>query len=265
MARQRDEPRLGRPRARPEDARARRGLPALDRLRRRPALPARRDRLRDDQARRRRGRRVAGHHLPRPRHQRLLPVPAVRQHADGHRGPRRRQAAPDRHDHRARAGRRRRRRGDAGGALPDPPPPRGRQVHAQPRRPTTSAGWAGCASCRPRSEASSARRSSLRTMDDGTLRERLWQGFAQLQTLLGGEAAGGVVVEEHGVVASFVPGAPDSPTLNAAIVVARRARPRAAGRDARALGAARRAPLGRSGPTAPSTASPTRCAPRACA
>jgi len=57
-------------------------------------------------------------------------------------------------------------------------------------------------------------------MDDGTLRERLWQGFARLQTLLGGEAAGGVVVEEHGVVASFVPGAPDSPTLNAAIVVA---------------------------------------------
>jgi ribosomal protein S18 acetylase RimI-like enzyme len=57
-------------------------------------------------------------------------------------------------------------------------------------------------------------------MDDGTLRERLWQGFAQLQTLLGGEAAGGVIVQERGVVASFVPGAPDSPTLNAAIVVA---------------------------------------------
>ena len=31
-------------------------------------------------------------------------------------------------------------------------------------------------------------------MDDGTLRDRLWQGFARLQTLLGGEAAGGVVV-----------------------------------------------------------------------
>ncbi len=57
-------------------------------------------------------------------------------------------------------------------------------------------------------------------MDDGTLRERLWQGFARLQTLLGGEAAGGVIVEEHGIVASFVPAAPDSPTLNAAIVVA---------------------------------------------
>jgi GNAT superfamily N-acetyltransferase len=57
-------------------------------------------------------------------------------------------------------------------------------------------------------------------MDDGTLRERLWQGFARLQTLLGGEAAGGVIVDEHGIVASFVPGAPDSPTLNAAIVVA---------------------------------------------
>jgi GNAT superfamily N-acetyltransferase len=57
-------------------------------------------------------------------------------------------------------------------------------------------------------------------MDDGTLQERLWQGFARLQTLLGGEGVGGVVVEEHEVVASFVPGAPDSPTLNAAIVVA---------------------------------------------
>src|SRR3712207_3828170 len=56
-------------------------------------------------------------------------------------------------------------------------------------------------------------------MDDGTLRERLWQGFARLQTLLGGDAAGGVIAEEVGVVASFVPGAPDSPTLNAAIVV----------------------------------------------
>ena len=58
-------------------------------------------------------------------------------------------------------------------------------------------------------------------MDDGTLRERLWQGFAQLQTLLGGDAAGGVVAEEAGIVASFVPGAPDSPTLNAAIVTGR--------------------------------------------
>src|SRR3712207_3540830 len=56
-------------------------------------------------------------------------------------------------------------------------------------------------------------------MDDGTLRERLWQGFARLQTLLGGDAAGGVIAEGEGVVASFVPSAPDSPTLNAAIVV----------------------------------------------
>jgi ribosomal protein S18 acetylase RimI-like enzyme len=58
-------------------------------------------------------------------------------------------------------------------------------------------------------------------MDDGTLRERLWQGFARLQTLLGGDAAGGVVAEEAGIVASFVPGAPDSPTLNASIVIGR--------------------------------------------
>jgi ribosomal protein S18 acetylase RimI-like enzyme len=56
-------------------------------------------------------------------------------------------------------------------------------------------------------------------MDDGTLQERLWQGFARLQMLLGGQAAGGIVVEEHGVVASFVPAAPDSPTLNAAIAI----------------------------------------------
>jgi GNAT superfamily N-acetyltransferase len=56
-------------------------------------------------------------------------------------------------------------------------------------------------------------------MDDGTLRDRLWQGFARLQSLLGGDAAGGEVVEEHGIVASFVPSAPDSPTLNAAIAV----------------------------------------------
>jgi GNAT superfamily N-acetyltransferase len=58
-------------------------------------------------------------------------------------------------------------------------------------------------------------------MDDGTLRDRLWQGFARLQTLLGGEAAGGAVTDAGGIVASFVAGAPDSPTLNAAIVVGR--------------------------------------------
>jgi GNAT superfamily N-acetyltransferase len=56
-------------------------------------------------------------------------------------------------------------------------------------------------------------------MDDCTLQDRLWQGFARLQSLLGGQAAGGAVVEEHGIVASFVPAAPDSPTLNAAIAL----------------------------------------------
>jgi GNAT superfamily N-acetyltransferase len=56
-------------------------------------------------------------------------------------------------------------------------------------------------------------------MDDAMLRDRLWEGFARLQCLLGGDAAGGAVVDEHGVVASFVRHAPDSPTLNAAIVV----------------------------------------------
>jgi hypothetical protein len=56
-------------------------------------------------------------------------------------------------------------------------------------------------------------------MDEGTLRDRLWRGFAQLQMLLGGRAAGGSIVEANGVAASFVPAAPDSPTLNAAIAL----------------------------------------------
>jgi ribosomal protein S18 acetylase RimI-like enzyme len=56
-------------------------------------------------------------------------------------------------------------------------------------------------------------------MEDATLRDRLWLGFARLQTLLGGRAAGGAVIEEHGIVASLVPTAPDSPTLNAAIAL----------------------------------------------
>jgi ribosomal protein S18 acetylase RimI-like enzyme len=57
-------------------------------------------------------------------------------------------------------------------------------------------------------------------MDDATLRERLWLGFASLQTLLGGQAAGGEVLERPGMVASIVPIAPDSPTLNAGISLA---------------------------------------------
>jgi GNAT superfamily N-acetyltransferase len=57
-------------------------------------------------------------------------------------------------------------------------------------------------------------------MDDATLRERLWLGFARLQTLLGGQAAGGDVLERPGLVASIVPIAPDSPTLNAGISLA---------------------------------------------
>ena len=57
-------------------------------------------------------------------------------------------------------------------------------------------------------------------MDDATLRHRLWQGFARLQTLLGGQAAQGEVTETPALVASFVPKAPDSPTLNAVIALA---------------------------------------------
>ena len=56
-------------------------------------------------------------------------------------------------------------------------------------------------------------------MDDGTLRARLWDGFARLQLLLGGHAQDGTVLERDGLVASIVPSAPDSPTLNAAVAI----------------------------------------------
>src|SRR5687768_15456173 len=56
-------------------------------------------------------------------------------------------------------------------------------------------------------------------MDDGTLRTRLWAGFARLQTLLGGHAGPGSVIERDGLVASVVPNAPESPTLNAAVAL----------------------------------------------
>jgi ribosomal protein S18 acetylase RimI-like enzyme len=56
-------------------------------------------------------------------------------------------------------------------------------------------------------------------MDDGTLRTRLWDGFARLQTLLGGHAGPGRVIEADGLVASVVPNAPESPTLNAAVAL----------------------------------------------
>jgi GNAT superfamily N-acetyltransferase len=56
-------------------------------------------------------------------------------------------------------------------------------------------------------------------MDEGTLRTRLWAGFARLQTLLGGHAGPGAVLERDGLVASVVPTAPESPTLNAAVAI----------------------------------------------
>ena len=56
-------------------------------------------------------------------------------------------------------------------------------------------------------------------MDDGVLSKRLWYGFAALQALLGEHAGRGTVVELHGLVASIVPNAPDSPTLNAVVAV----------------------------------------------
>jgi ribosomal protein S18 acetylase RimI-like enzyme len=57
-------------------------------------------------------------------------------------------------------------------------------------------------------------------MDDGVLSSRLWEGFAALQALLGGHASGhGSVLQREGLVASVVPGAPESPTLNAAVAI----------------------------------------------
>src|SRR3954453_19981798 len=56
-------------------------------------------------------------------------------------------------------------------------------------------------------------------MDDAELRRRLWEGFAALQTLLGGSARNGFVIEREGLVASIVPSAPDSPALNAAVAI----------------------------------------------
>src|SRR5690349_7500740 len=56
-------------------------------------------------------------------------------------------------------------------------------------------------------------------MDDALLRSRLWDGFARLQVLLGRHAMQGAVLERPGVVASIVPAAPESPTLNAAVAL----------------------------------------------
>jgi ribosomal protein S18 acetylase RimI-like enzyme len=56
-------------------------------------------------------------------------------------------------------------------------------------------------------------------MDDDTLRRRLWTAFSRLQSLLGHHSMQGSVVEAPGVVASVVPAAPDSPTLNAAVAI----------------------------------------------
>ena len=63
-------------------------------------------------------------------------------------------------------------------------------------------------------------------MDEGTLRARLWDGFARLQLLLGGHAGRGHTLEREGLVASIVPGAPESPTLNAAVAIDPDAAPR---------------------------------------
>jgi hypothetical protein len=74
-------------------------------------------------------------------------------------------------------------------------------------------------------------------MDDAELKRRLWEGFADLQTLLGSSARNGFVVRQDGLVASIVPSAPDSPALNAAVALD----------PAKALRRCGRAPLGRLG------------------
>ena len=62
-------------------------------------------------------------------------------------------------------------------------------------------------------------------MDDAILRRRLWEGFADLQGLLGGHARQGRVLRRPGLLASVVPSAPDSPALNAAVAVEPEAAP----------------------------------------
>jgi GNAT superfamily N-acetyltransferase len=62
-------------------------------------------------------------------------------------------------------------------------------------------------------------------MDDAILRRRLWDGFAALQTLLGGSSRHGSVLKAEGLVASVVPSAPDSPALNAAVALEPNAAP----------------------------------------
>jgi ribosomal protein S18 acetylase RimI-like enzyme len=64
-------------------------------------------------------------------------------------------------------------------------------------------------------------------MDDAELRRRLWEGFAALQTLLGGSARNGWVLRKEGLLASIVPSAPDSPALNAAVAIDPHAAPEA--------------------------------------
>src|SRR5690349_1071539 len=56
-------------------------------------------------------------------------------------------------------------------------------------------------------------------MNDGVLLQRLWDGFGRLQALLGGHAGPGAVIERPGLIASIVPSAPDSPTLNAVVAL----------------------------------------------
>ena len=63
-------------------------------------------------------------------------------------------------------------------------------------------------------------------MDDAELKRRLWEGFAALQTLLGGNAKHGYVIRREGLLASIVPSAPDSPALNAAVALDPAAAPR---------------------------------------
>jgi GNAT superfamily N-acetyltransferase len=56
-------------------------------------------------------------------------------------------------------------------------------------------------------------------MDDAALRSRLWEAFGRLQALLGRHSMHGEVLGTPELVASIVPAAPESPTLNAVVAL----------------------------------------------
>ena len=130
LGRQPDGPRVRRARRAAADDRARRGLPAADRVGRRAAVAPRLGAVRGDQARRGVAGRVAVDQLRRQGHSRQLPVPAGRAHADAAGQGRRPQELSDRGLGQRRTGGRRRGRCDARRTLSGAAASRGARVHA---------------------------------------------------------------------------------------------------------------------------------------